>query len=99
MDKNDLNEIKNIIDSALETHLASVHEEITDLRTNMDTKFAAVDTNFTAADGRFDRLAVKIDHIDKKLGGFENSEVDKRKQLEVRVTHIEKHLNLSPRSA
>ena len=99
MDKDDLKEIKSIIDSALETHLASVHEEITDLRTDMETKFLAVDTKFTAVEGRMDRLEAKIDHIDEKLGGFENSEVDKRKQIEVRVNHIEKHLNLSPRSA
>jgi flagellar capping protein FliD len=99
MEKSDLNEIKNIIDSALETHLASVHEEITDLRADMDTRFTAVDTKFTTAEGRMDRLEAKIDHIDEKLGGFENSEVDKRKQLDVRVTHLEQHLNLSPRRA
>jgi septal ring factor EnvC (AmiA/AmiB activator) len=83
MKKGDLNEIKDVIDSVLETHLASVHEEITELRTEMDTEFAAVEK-------RMDRLDAKIDHIDEKLGGFENHEVDKRLQLEVRVGHLEK---------
>ena len=35
------------------------------------------------------RLEAKIERIDNKLGGFENSEVDKRKRLEVRVTKLE----------
>jgi chaperonin cofactor prefoldin len=78
-----LKEIKDVIDSVLETHLASVHEEITELRTDMDAKFATVDR-------KMDRLDAKIDHIDEKLGAFENHEVDKRLQLEVRVGRLEK---------
>ena len=35
MNKSDLNAIKEIVDSALGTHLASVHEEITDLRNEL----------------------------------------------------------------
>ena len=86
MDKNDLQDIKNIVDSALETHLASVHEEMTDLRNDMVTKqdLSELET----------RLGAKIDQVDKKLSAFENTEVDKRKQLEVRVTRIEKHVGL-----
>jgi septal ring factor EnvC (AmiA/AmiB activator) len=98
MNKNDLKEIKTVIDSAfekqlaklhkkidstMERHLGSVHEEITELRTDMDTKFTAVAE-------RMDRLGAKIDHINEKLGGFENREVDKRLQLEVRVGRLEK---------
>jgi hypothetical protein len=98
MNKSDLKEIKDVIDDVLEAqlakfhekidntmerHLGSVHEEITDLQTGMDTKF-------TAVEGRMDRLGAKIDHIDEKLGGFENREVDKRLQLEVRVGRLEK---------
>lgn len=98
MNNSDLKEIKDVIDSAFETqlaklhkkidstmerHLGSVHEEITDFRTDMDTKF-------TAVGGRIDRLEAKIDHVDEKLGGFENREVDKRLQLEVRVGRLEK---------
>jgi flagellar capping protein FliD len=105
MNKSDLKEIKDVIDSAFETklakfhqkidstmerHLGSVHEEITDLRSDMDTQFAKVETKFTAIEGKMDRLEAKIDHIDEKLGGFENREVDKRLQLEVRVGRLEK---------
>jgi hypothetical protein len=35
MNKNDLKETKDIVDSALGTHLASVREEVTDLRNEL----------------------------------------------------------------
>jgi hypothetical protein len=88
MKKSDLEEIKGVINSALETHLASVHEEITDLRADMDAKFSESESKLT---GRIDRVGAKVEHIDEKLGAFENHEVDKRLQLEVRVDHLEKH--------
>ena len=90
MNKSDLNAIKEIVDSALGTHLASVHEEITDLRRDMDERFSEVDVRFTAVEGALDRLGAKIDHVDEKLGNFENREIDKRLQLEVRVGRLEK---------
>ena len=90
MNKSDLKEIKDIVNSALGTHLASVHEEITDLRRDMDERFAEVDVRFTAVEGRLDQLGAKIDHVDEKLGNFENREIDKRLQLEVRVERLEK---------
>jgi hypothetical protein len=90
MNKSDLKEIKDIVDSALGTHLASVHEEIIDLRRDMDEKFLEVDVRFTTVEGALDRLGAKIDHVDEKLGNFENREIDKRLQLEVRVERLEK---------
>jgi septal ring factor EnvC (AmiA/AmiB activator) len=83
MNQDDLKQIKSIVDSALETHLGSVHEEITDMRNDV-----------TKLEETVDGLGAKIDRIDAKLGAFENHEVDKRMQLEVRVTHIEKHLGI-----
>ena len=83
MNKSDLKEIKDIVNSALGTHLASVHEEITDLRrTEAELKrdLSRVETTAHA----------KIDHVDEKLGNFENREIDKRLQLEVRVERLEK---------
>ncbi len=80
MNKNDLKEIKDIVNSALETHLASVHEEITDLRNELKQDLSRVQTTLTA----------KIGHVDEKLGNFENREIDKRLQLEVRVGRLEK---------
>jgi hypothetical protein len=40
------------------------------------------------------RLSAKIDRVSPRLGKFEDSEVDKRLQLDVRVARIEKHLGL-----
>jgi tRNA U34 5-carboxymethylaminomethyl modifying GTPase MnmE/TrmE len=83
MNKSDLNAIKDIVDSALETHLASVHEEITDVRNELNElkqDLLKVETTLTG----------KIDHVDEKLGNFENRELDKRLQLEVRVGQLEK---------
>ena len=79
MNKSDLKEIKDIVNSALGTHLASVHQEITDLRNELKQDLARVETTLTA----------KIDHVDEKLGSFENHEIDKRLQLEVRVSRLE----------
>ena len=73
MNKHDLNQIKSTINLAFETHFARVHEEITDAR----NEFAPAEK----------RLAARIDRFDEKLGTFENNEVDKRQQLEVRITH------------
>jgi hypothetical protein len=80
MNKDDAKEIKGIIDSALETDLSSVHEEISDLRTDLSELE--------------ERLTGEIDKIDAKLGAFENNEIDKRLQLEVRVTRVEKQVGI-----
>jgi hypothetical protein len=39
-------------------------------------------------------LAAKIDRLDTKLTKFEENEIDKRLQLELRVASIEQHLGL-----
>jgi hypothetical protein len=44
-------------------------------------------------------LVGKIDHLGTKLTKFEQSEIDKRKQLEVRVATIEKHLVIDKKIA
>jgi predicted RNase H-like nuclease (RuvC/YqgF family) len=51
-----------------------------------------LDKRMHKLDGRIDGLDAKIDRLDVKLTKFEEHEIDKRKQLEVRVTAIEKHL-------
>ena len=48
----------------------------------------------TRLDRRIDKLDAKIDRIDVKLTKFEENEIDKRLELEVRVTNIEKQLGL-----
>jgi len=56
---------------------------------SLDEKIDRVETNVSA----------KIDRLDTNLTKFEESEIDKRKQLEVRVTAIEKHLGIDKKIA
>ena len=85
MNRDDVKAIKDIIDTALETHLGSVHEEISDLRTEVKKDLSELEERVTAS----------IEKVDKKLGAFEDNEIDKRLQLEVRVSRVEKRLPLS----
>jgi hypothetical protein len=66
-------------------------DDIADLRKEMATKedLAAVET----------RLDRRIEKLDTKLTKFEEHEIDKRLQLEVRVSAIEKHLGLDKKIA
>ena len=81
MNKDDLSQIKTIIDAAFETHLAAVHEEITDFRTEMRGEIAnlreEVQEGFVAANS--------------KLGGLDNridNEAFARTELETRVRRV-----------
>jgi len=47
------------------------------------TKKSKASLDTTRLDGRIDKLDAKIDRIDTKLTRFEESEIDKRLQLEV----------------
>jgi hypothetical protein len=84
--------------AAKETTLKEVGEMLTHVVTHMATKddIARLDTRLNKLDAKIDNvesnLAAKIDHLGTKLTKFEESEIDKRKQLEVRVAAIEKHL-------
>jgi dynactin complex subunit len=53
----------------------------------------------TCLDRRIDKLDAKLDRLDTKLSKFEEREIDKRLQLEVRVSAIEKHLGLDKKIA
>jgi hypothetical protein len=75
-----------------------------------DKKFTALAEDIAAVEKRLDKidakmdsvesnLAGKIDRLDTKLMKFEESEIDKRKQLEVRVAAIEKHLGIDKKIA
>src|SRR5271165_3279591 len=87
MNKSDLKEIKDIVDSALGTHLASVHEELTDLRNELTQEVNELRRDLSRVETT---LTGRIDHVDEKLANFENRELDKRLQLEVRVGRLEK---------
>lgn len=78
MNKDDLKEIKNIIDTAFETHLAAVHEEITDLGTELQAETATL--RHELRDG--------FEAVNSKLGGVDNridNETFARKDLEHRL--------------
>ena len=60
---------------------------------------ARLDRRMDKLDDRLDRLDAKIDRLDIKLTKFEEREIDKRMQLEVRVAAIEKHLGLPKKIA
>ena len=79
--------------ASADNKFAALAEDIADIKSKMATKddLAAVEGRL---DRRIDKLDAKIDRLDTKLTKFEESEIDKRKQLEVRVTSIEKHLGL-----
>ena len=65
---------------------------------HMATKddLAAVETRLNH---RIDKLDAKVDRLDVKLTKFEEKEIDKRNQLEVRVAAIERHLGLDKKIA
>ena len=79
--------------AAKKTTLNELGEMLTHVVKHMATK-----DDLGAAEARLDRriekLDAKIDRLDVKLTKFEETEIDKRKQLEVRVAAIEKHLGL-----
>ncbi len=71
--------------STVERGFAALAEDIAKLHTKVD----AAESN----------LAGKLNRLDTKFTKFEESEVDKRKQLVVRVAAIEKHLGLHKKIA
>ena len=60
---------------------------------------ARLDKRIDKLEHRLDRVEAKIDQLDVKLTKFEEREIDKRMQLEVRVAAIEKHLGLDKKIA
>ncbi len=66
---------------------------------NLAAVEARLDKGIDKLEHRLDRVEAKIDRLDTKLTKFEESEIDKRMQLEVRVAAIEKHLGLNKKIA
>jgi capsule polysaccharide export protein KpsE/RkpR len=89
----------------VERGFAAVADDITDIKSKMAAKddIAGLDTRVEKLDAKIDsvesNLAGKINRLDTKLTKFEEREIDKRLQLEVRVSAIEKHLGLSKKIA
>src|SRR5271168_4441260 len=80
--------------AAKKTTLESLARLISKASASADNKFAALAEDIAKLDSVETNLAAKIDRLDTKLTKFEEHEIDKRKQLEVRVSAIEKHLGL-----
>ena len=77
MNKEDFAQIKSIIDASLEMHLAAVHEEIsevgTELRTAIDGLAKDARYGFDAASRKISRLDTRVDNE-----GFARSELERR---------------------
>ena len=76
MKKDDLDQIKSLLDGAFETHLAAVHEEITDLgvevgtlRQEMRDGFAALKSTAGALDNRIDNETFARKDLEHRLRG------------------------------
>jgi hypothetical protein len=83
---------------AKETTLKELGDMLEHVVKHMATKddLATIESKLN---GRIDALDAKIDRLDTKLTKFEEREIDKRKQLDVRVTNIERHLGLDNKIA
>jgi hypothetical protein len=99
---------------AKKTTLESLARLVSNASLSADKKFTALAEDIAAVEKRLDarldksdaklesvesHLAGKIDHLGTKLTKFEESEIDKRLQLEVRVAAIEKHLGIDKKIA
>ena len=78
----------------MEDNLRDLLETVNFIKEKMVTKDDLADSLAESED----RLGVKIDRIDRRLTSFEEDEIDKRLQLEVRVSRIEKHVGLPAQS-
>jgi uncharacterized protein YlxW (UPF0749 family) len=84
--------------STVERGFKAVAEDIAEIRKDMATKDDLSATE-SRLNGRIDTLDATVTRLDTKLTKFEESEIDKRKQLEVRVAAIEKHLGIDKKIA
>jgi uncharacterized protein YdcH (DUF465 family) len=78
--------------STVERGFAALAEDIGKLDAKIDRVEARLDH-------RLDKVDAQIDRLDTKFTKFEESEIDKRKQQEVRVAAIEKHPGLHKKIA
>jgi hypothetical protein len=91
--------------AAKKTTLNELGDMLTHVVKHMATKgdIARLDSCVDKLDTKIDsvesRLTAKIDRLDTKLSKFEENEIGKRLQLEVRVSHIERHLGIDKKIA
>ncbi len=77
MNKEDLAQIKTIIDASLEMHLAAVYEEISEVGSELSSAIEALAKEarygFEAANGKIYRMGTRIDNE-----GYARSELERR---------------------
>jgi hypothetical protein len=81
MEEADFDKIKNLFETSLEKHLASVHEELSDFRDDVTHAFSDMGD-------RFDRLEDRVTAVESRLGGIDrrlDDELLRRNNLEDRV--------------
>jgi prefoldin subunit 5 len=76
-------------------HMAT-KDDLAAVETRLDRRIDKLDAKIDSVESN---LAWKINRLDTKLTKFEEREIDKRLQLEVRVSAIEKHLGLDKKIA
>jgi hypothetical protein len=73
----------------MEDNLRDLLEAVNFIKDRMATK-----DDVAALQNRLDKLDANVGRVDTKIAKFEESEIDKRLQLDVRVQSLEKHLGL-----
>jgi prefoldin subunit 5 len=92
--KTTLKEIGEILAYVVK-HMAT-KDDLAAAETRLDRRIDKLDAKIDSVGSN---LAGKINRLDTKLTKFEEHEIDKRLQLEVRVSAIEKHLGLDKKIA
>jgi hypothetical protein len=87
--KTTLNELGDMLTHVVK-HMAT-KDDLAAVESRLDRRIDKLDAKI---DGVEFKLAAKIDRLDTRLTKFEENEIDKRLQLEVRVSHIEKRLGI-----
>ena len=67
MNKQDLKEIKKIVEDATEPHFAAIQNEFR----RIDGRFEQIDKQFDRIDERFDKLEGRVDFLAEKIYSFE----------------------------
>jgi hypothetical protein len=87
--KTTLNELGDMLTHVVK-HMAT-KDDLAAVESRLDRRIDKLDAKIDSVEFK---LAAKIDRLDTRLNKFEENEIDKRLQLEVRVSHIEKHLGI-----
>jgi hypothetical protein len=92
--KTTLNELGDMLTHVVK-HMAT-KDDLAAVGTRLDRRIDKLDAKIDSVESK---LAAKIDRLDGKQTKFEEHDIDKRLQLEVRVSAIEEHLGLNKKIA